>query len=522
LNPEQAPNLRGVPLILHWDRLEPEQGQYLFGQRLGEPLRRAAEHDLSVVVMLWVGPHAPDWVYDNGVPLVKTKGHNISEFPYYFDSDYQKYFRKLISRYSDYLGKLPSSLRQHIVTVQVCEGSTGDGYGYKGTVIDDAYKISRKAWGKYRMRVWRLYHEEFADGPERSIPFTYNFDANGDEEKRWLLEHGAEIIGAKQGMFSHGYHIPKRAGPDRYREWQQFVEKAHASGREVFTRGELDREWIRTPWSAQNKEQSLYWNAIYATHTGLDIWNATHPAITQPFEEPLEFFNRYAGHHNPAEAPAAFVALRRGLDASNTEAFPESKFGKADKQNVDRYLAIAEAFSERGAQQADPQAALAGGMKHRRRDGYNDVGWGFFPNNYQRFMTQLHPNETSLGLWHVGGKETIYGRFARRFDHASGKDTMYFRLSPEFFKDDTPRDLRVSVTYYDEGEGSWALGYEGANGEKRLTESVATKDTGRWRKREFQLKKAVFDQGLRGRADLTLEFREGNDTAFHMVEVIRQ
>ena len=38
---EDYPELRGVPLILHWNKLEPAPGNYRFDRYLGEPLRTA-------------------------------------------------------------------------------------------------------------------------------------------------------------------------------------------------------------------------------------------------------------------------------------------------------------------------------------------------------------------------------------------------------------------------------------------------------------------------------------------------
>ena len=106
-------------------------------------------------------------------------------------------------------------------------------------------------------------------------------------------------------------------------------------------------------------------------------------------------------------------ALRQGLDAADIRRFPEAKFGKAIRSNLQRYSKIAESYSHRGAMQGDPQKAVGGVMLNRQSEDYNDVGWDILPGNYSRFLSQIRPDETSIGWWHKGPKKSVYGRFAR-------------------------------------------------------------------------------------------------------------
>ncbi len=114
----------------------------------------------------------------------------------------------------------------------------------------------------------------------------------------------------------------------------------------------------------------------------------------ETYADAIQFFNQYAAESKPQSAKGAFCALRRGLDASDTNAFPENVFGTAEKSNTQRYIDIASSFSEYGANQGDPEKAIGGGMINRKRMDYNDVGWKILTTNYQRHLTQIDPEET--------------------------------------------------------------------------------------------------------------------------------
>jgi hypothetical protein len=74
-------------------------------------------------------------------------------------------------------------------------------------------------------------------------------------------------------------------------------------------------------------------------------------------------------------------------------------------------------------------------MINRKRQDYNDVGWGIHDGNYERFLTQIDPGETSTGWWHVGPEQSVYSRFARSINHSIGNHGLFFDLDPHFIKD---------------------------------------------------------------------------------------
>ena len=515
---DNCPNIVGVPIILHWKSLEPEDGQLRFDELLGQRLKLARKNGFYAFTMVWVGPASPEWIYTKGVPRVKTDRKDWT-FPYYFHADYKRYFHRLVRAFGRYVCALPDELRERIIFVQVCEGSTGDGYCYKGRPLDRRYAISREQWSSFRVKTWDVFKQAFQDGARPPVRLLVNADSSRTEQHDWLMKNQISF-GCKQGMFSHGYHISD--GRSRLAAWGALLARAEKAGKHVFTRGEMDAEWQRSGWSRRNLAQSLYWSALYATHCGLDLWNVPADACEgHTYAPAIAFFNKYAGKRNPAASPAAFCALRRGLDAADTEAFPEDRFGKAHRRNIDRYVKIARAFAARGAIQGDPPAAVGGGMANRSRKDYNDVGWGILRGNYRRFLEQVDPDRTSVGCWHVGPTEHHFSRFARSFDHAAGKKAMYFRLDKRFFADpNKPRRAHVRVAYLDKGRGRWALIWCGPDGPKTAF-TVHCGDTGKWREKQAVLDGARFNGALPGRSDLMLQYLDGHDTVFHIVELDR-
>ena len=515
-NPKQVtrakcPELRSVPLILHWNKLEPQPGTYEFDKYLGNPLRAAVEDDLHASVMIWVGPACPMWIYEMGVPQVYSDrevnplGHKMSKeqnrFPYYLAPQYKQRFFELIDAFGDYVNDLPRELRERIIFVQSAEGSTGDGQPYKGKPLDAQYAISQEVWNEFRMETWKRYQKAVP-----GIPILVNSDANTPEASKWLLDN-MKTIALKHGMFSHGYHVSDNN--QRLEEFAAIEAAAKKRGIPVLTRGEMDGEMFVYEWSTRNIPQALYWSGLFATHCRLDVWNIPSKALTDEANIPaLRFFNRYAGLRDPATSPRAFCALRDGLDASDFQRFPATQFGgqAGKKRDVQRYLRIAKAYAHYGARMDDPEKAVGGGMINRKRNGYNDVGWGIVPGNYCRFLTQAEPDSGDVGRWHID--DSIYGRFGRAFEHAAGKTQMRFELDEAFQAD----SIVVNVTYLDQGRGIWSLSVDGLP-EKDLFHNS---DSGQWKTVKIPMPR----ERLRG-TQLLLNYEGGDDTIFHLIEIER-
>lgn len=519
--------VRGIPFTWRWEELEPARGKFNFDEAVRQRLEMVKARNGYTHIMFHVAPITPEWVYEAGVPKVImperiTPARKLQKptYPYYFDPLYKEILHELVTGLSNYIAALPEDLKSRIIFIQVAEGATGDGQPYKGIPLDSKYRISEAAWNDYRRETWAYYQAAFqrADG-SLNVPLLVNGDANTDVENQWLLDH-TKVFGVKQGMFSHGYLVSDTI--DRLARWDEFRARALASGHMMFTRGEQDEEWRVCGWSNQNPPRAFYWSALFALHCKLDVWNVPIDALaTQPIKEAVVTFNRYAGYNEPAGSPGAFCALRRGLDASDTKAFPESEYGEATKLNVDRYLKIAAAFSKFGARQGDPQKAIGGGMRNRQADDQNDVGWRILPGNFKRHLSQLDPEGSSIGLWDTGPAKHPYGLFARRFDTASGRTRMAFKLAEGFFEQPAEEHgVKLRIVYLDQGKGGWELAYAARQGEKAIPR-VALKDSGAWRELVVTLPDAVWDHRLSGGADLALRQSGGGDTTFHLIELER-
>lgn len=520
---ESHPLIKGAPIILKWRDVEPEPGVFKFDELLGNKLELAIENDFYTFLMIWVAPGAPRWLYENGVPeLEMTPTINPLgkprdwTFQYYLDEDYIRFYHRMLEEFGAYLMQLPENLRERVLYIQSAEGSTGDGGGYKGQPLEPGYDLTDEEWGEFRINAWEILKKAVSDeNGKMVIPLLVNYDSNSDRQYHWLLEN-LPVIGLKNGMFSHGYHISSTK--TRLENWKNFKKDVMAHEMEFFSRGEQDREWAVYGWSTQNPRQAFYWSGIFATHCGIDMWNVPSEASKgYKYRDAIEFFNRYAGHHNPSSAPAAFCALRKGLDASDTLTYPEDEFGEAEKKNIERYLNIAEAYKIFGAIQGDPEKATGGGMINRKRQDYNDVGWGIHDGNYERFLTQIDPGETSTGWWHVGPEQSVYSRFARSINHSTRNHGLFFDLDPDFIKDAKKIELRV--VWLDEGTVQWSLIYDANRDPEKVAFTVKNGDSGEW----LEKKVIVDDFRLMNRGERSSDFTLRSDSderaVFHMLEI---
>jgi len=152
-----------------------------------------------------------------------------------------------------------------------------------------------------------------------------------------------------------------------------------------------------------------------------------------------------------------------------------------------------------------------------------DVFYGGVGANYHRFLYQIDPAAESIGWWHVGDKTWPYGRFARSFQANSGKNAMYFRLDDRFISDKSANyAVKVSITYMDEGDGTWELLYNDSDSGMRSAAVATCGGTQSWKKLEASVSSAVLDGGLEKGADFILSHISGSDTKFHLIEITRE
>lgn len=177
------------------------------------------------------------------------------------------------------------------------------------------------------------------------------------------------------------------------------------------------------------------------------------------------------------------MILHEGLNPNNKVKFTEKDYGNARKGNIKRYEAITEAYKAQGAKMEDVNAATEGQVKQRKEQkGYNDAVWDIVEGNYDRFITQIEPKGTSIGLWRVCGEidkdAHRFYRFSRGFKNSTVWNTMHFEINDRLLPN--PKQIgRIKVTYFDGATGSFRLSYDAEKGSEELAISVSKSNSGK-------------------------------------------
>jgi hypothetical protein len=172
---------------------------------------------------------------------------------------------------------------------------------------------------------------------------------------------------------------------------------------------------------------------------------------------------------------------------------------------------IQQANMQRGAKLPKDDTAFASkaSEKQKKAKYLYDVCWQCFPGNYGKYMTQVDPDGTSVGYWQLGPVDQLYGRFARGLEHSTGKNTITVQIEKNFGGSVIAKKRAlVRVVYFDQGGGSWALGYNGT----RLA-SVKKHHTKTWKTTEVNM---TFAQSR----TFTLASLDGEDDVFSLLEVL--
>lgn len=517
---ETFPKMRGIPIVIGWNELEPKEGVYNW-DLIDDIIKKAAANQKYVFTLLWLNPTEPDWLYENGVPRVEINTYkedkNFSYNAYPLDPEYKFYSERIITKLANHLRSLPENLFQYILFHQVVEGSTGDGYCYKGDPVNPKYIVDKKVeWPAYQAYIRKFTIDAFTNKsnglPE--IPLLIH-----TEDMDWGAKEYSGFV-TKKGVASHFYgsNDTKRK-MEIYSPWDTDKNSLH---RPVFSRGEGETMWL-SKWFMKDPLQNLYWSALYALHSGLDIWNLPQKILEDStYYQALDVFDKYAGYKFPERSPVAFCALRDQLNADDKNRFPENIFGEATRKNRDRVQKICASFASHGAIVQDIDKTLAGSLASRGRIGYNDVGWNCIDDDYSLYLYPIDKLETSVGWWHIGPKDKPYGLETRGFEHASGKDALYFKFHDDFFKTIPARFLKFRIVWLDNNKGSWSFYYDAGGKDLKIAKTLIGKGTNTWREDEITITDAVMQKnGPRG-SDIALINTGKKDFIFHLIEVERK
>ena len=532
----KADFVKGIETSASWEDIQPNGPATFDFSAFQQILDVAVANDKLVRFSINVGPDCPLWMFQNGVPLVNVNindGSNQSyanRHPYYLDPEYKSFYYKLIEEFSLFLRNQPQEKFSHIAFVQVKTGATGDEAPYKGTVINSSYAISSANWEAFRLEAFNKFKLFFNDVTNNKIVLTFNnVDPDKDPEAyNYVMTQldPALGFGIKGGAYNRGHHLTDE---QTYKEqWNPFL--INPKGRKLFSASEMDQSWTKG-FFALNYEIGFYWSALGGINTGLSCTNITVSAMQYAFANPgiieiFKMYNRYAQQVYPATATTAFSVFHEGLNSADKVKFPEETYGSASKSNVTRYQNICNdpKYYNRGARLEDPNAVTQGQVFQREnQEFYNDAGWEICEGNIERFMTQINPDDTSIGLFRVRGPITStsskYDRFARSFENSTGKNTMYFKFDAEVFTNPFPNSLTFKIIWLDKTAGStWAFRYKSVSGSKNAVQVTGLGDN-TWKEVNFTVTDAVIDRtGVNG-SDFTIVNTDSVDDIFNGIEV---
>lgn len=517
-----------------WKNIQSDDSASFNWESIQASFDYALEKDQYLYLGINAGPDAPDWVYDFGVPKVYTteEGGKIHTkwpyYPYYMDEDYKRFYRNFLIELGEFLKNQPEDKLDKLLFIQVKTGCTGDEAAYKGEPVNPEYNLPKNGskWSEFRIFAFNI-HKKVFNNDELHVPLLFNAvePESYPVEWNWIISEIGNDFGIKQGAWVRGHHLTgERAVVEK---WHSFL--VDPEGLALFSRSEMDQTWKR-PLYQINPELGFYWGVLNGLNWGLSVWDISASALTFADSNPsvqnsLRFFNKYADQIYPESSTRAFIALHEGLDASDTEKFPESKYGEADKGNQARFSAICNdpVYASRGARMDDPFAATKGQVYQRRsQTGYNDAGWEIWPTNYSRFITQIDPEKTSIGLFRIHGPikkdSPIYSRFGRSFESSTGKNAMYFKLHDDLIQE-KPKKVSFKLIYFDNEKGSkWEFQYDAGGKKLKTAKTVTCTGDYTWKQVEISINDAVLEHNGPMGSDFALVNADNKDDIFHLIE----
>ncbi|MCK4919567.1 MAG: beta-galactosidase [Bacteroidales bacterium] len=523
---------KGLQLGYNWDEIEPVNDEYNWS-KLDQELQFASDNGLYTYLSVNTGHDCPDWVY-NTVPkmLTDNRGYGGTEYPYFYHEDYIMHYYDLISDLAAHIASLDPALREKIAFLQVKTACSGDEKPSYGTYLEESpYKlyVQDTEWQEYRIAAFQ-HHKDAFENAGLNIPFLFQDIDSGKSWQNaawtWVSENIGTGFGVKGSAYVRGHHLTG----EEYFKNQWYDNLVNPTTLPLFSRAEMDQSHTR-PLYEIKKPLGFYWGVLSGLNTGLSVFDVTksaidaisgHPGITPS----LEFFNRFAPEIYPATTKGAYSIFHEGLNATDVDKFPESTFGKASKENKQRYIDICKVYAHRGAQMDDPHGVTKGQVLQRRvQTGYNDAGWEIHDGNYERWIEQIDPDGTSIGLFRVRGeinkKSSIYDRFARSFETATGKNTMYFKFHEDVFSATAgqPDIITLELTWLDKNKNSkWELKYDAGEGNIKTAYSAKGKGDNKWKTIKVVLSDAVMNNNCPNGADFMLVNTDDIDDTFHGFE----
>ncbi len=535
IDTERFPFIKGAADRVKWADIETSPEEYDWS-KMDSQIRNAVKGKYYYYFVLWTGPHSPEWIYEQGVPKVAVKGGKGKDFfPYYLDQNYINYFHRFIGKLADHIASLPEKERNVFAFIQPAFGSTGDRQLYKGTPIDQKYKISAQQYLEFCSGATKRFYEAF-DKPElKHIRFLFNVDNESNPE----VLKGAKAAKAGELLYANWL---RQNYPIALRKQQFTIAIGYQTNGEIIQDNELrptffglngkKPEFVRGEFSKfgqagifqENPVWNYYWTAISTVDRGLDLWEVDYNIVkTRQYDEGFAFASRYSYYKQPQTSPYAFIALRDVLDSADSVRFPEEKYGKAEQSNAERVNKIEAEFNKYGAKVGDLHAAtsLSGSNYLYEAKAMNDVGFELIARNYSRFITQIEANETSVGLWRVGPTNQPYGRYARGFENSNGRNRMCFDLDDNFLLTKAQEPINLKIIYLDKGTGKFSVRYDSSSNSDKTAVTITKANSGNWVTKSITIADGSFANKGPRNSDFSLVNEDNEDDVFHMIEIMK-
>ncbi len=518
------PEIKGRLCNQKWKDIEPQPNVFNWTAFDSEMASRASD-GLPIVFCIYTKEDAPDWLFENGVPKVMERdssGLVTGYAPYYKDSLYKAYFKRMIDSVQQHVETMPFYVREKILAVQTAFGNTGDYISYKG-IVDPQYQLNDSDFFDLFKEFTSYYYSAYSKSNPK-IRLLNNPNKTGKDQIDWLIQNApGGWLKAPAMAKGYGYNYDL----DRMTWLYDYMNKPQ-QGDFFRSRSEISGPNTTAGWWVKDPYKNMFATLAYNIHWGLDWPNETPEIIQNPYHKPsLAFFNKYAGKKDPVKSDVAMCALKDALDASDSIRFPASEFGEVAPFNADRYRNIQQKFSGYGALLEDVTAAMATvDLGNLAATGYNDVGWRVLRGNYDRYLHQIDANETSVGFWNIPSSDmnTIYGKFGRSFELASNKDALYFNVD-DLFLNNAPVNgqypVTIDITYLDKGFGSWKLYYDALDETDKGSIEINCNNSGSWKKTTVTLNDVYFgNRGIRN-SDFYIKSTGTEDVIFTLVELAR-
>lgn len=118
-DPKDYPFLKGLAFNQDWAGIEPVPGVFDWSA-LDRAMESAVAKNQYIYLSIGVGPDAPAWIYQQGVPAVKTDGQMHDAwpvYPYYPSPAYRKFFERLITELGKHIRTFPKDKQKRIAFI---------------------------------------------------------------------------------------------------------------------------------------------------------------------------------------------------------------------------------------------------------------------------------------------------------------------------------------------------------------------------------------------------------------------